>query len=114
MKLTLLTLMVLGTGLCPAQTAPVEVWAVPSVYKVRPDEPTQASNAVWQKQTRTISVAGAKNEHIPFQVVVSAPKRLSRYVPPPSGFFVEVSDLVSPAGRIGRDRVKLYLSLIHI
>jgi hypothetical protein len=108
MKLTLISLMVLGTGLCPAQTAPVDVWAVPSVYKVRPDELTQASNAVWQKQTRTISVAGAKNEHIPFQVVVSAPKRASRYVPPASGFFVEVSDLVSPAGRIGRDRVKLY------
>ena len=108
MKIFLLPLLSLAAAACLAQTAPVEVWAVPSVYKVRPDDPAQASNAVWQKSTRTISVAGAKNEHIPFQVVVSTPKRASRYDPPASGFFVEVSDLISPAGRIGREHVKLY------
>ena len=108
MKTILLALFVFGAASSLAQSAPVEVWAVPSIYKVRPDESAQVRNAVWQKQTRTVAIAGAKNEHIPFQIVVSAPKRLSRYDPPAAGFFVEVSDLVSPTARIGRERVKLY------
>jgi hypothetical protein len=61
-----------------AQTPPVEVWAVPSVYKVRPNEPAQADNLVWDKTSKTISIAGAKNEHIPFQVVLSVPSTARR------------------------------------
>ena len=91
-----------------AQTGGVEVWAVPSVHKVRPDERKQSSNLVWDGKTKTVSVAGAKNEHIPFQVVVSAPPPPSRYERAATGFFVEVSDLVSGGARIPRDRVKLY------
>lgn len=91
-----------------AQTEPVEVWAAPSVYKVRPEERSQAANLVWDGKAKTISVTGAKNEHVPFQVVISTLPPPSRYHQAASGFFVEASDLVSTQGRIPRERVRLY------
>ncbi len=91
-----------------AQTAEIEVWAVPAIHKVRPDDRPQAANLVWDGKSKTISIAGAKNEHIPFQLVVSTPPPPSRYHKAASGFFVEVADLVSGQNRIPRDRIKLY------
>jgi len=92
----------------PAQTGGIEVWAAPSIYKVRPEEKVQAANLVWTGKIKTITVAGAKNEHVPFQVMITAPKPKTRSDAPVSGLFVEASDLVSPRGRIPRDRIKLY------
>ncbi len=100
--------LLLSAATAYSQNDGVQVWAVPSVYKVRPDERPQSSNLVWNGATKTVSVAGAKNEHIPFQVVVSAPPPPSRYERAATGFFVEVSDLVSGGARLPRDRVKLY------
>ncbi|MFN7996103.1 MAG: DUF4091 domain-containing protein [Bryobacteraceae bacterium] len=91
-----------------AQAPPAGVWAVPSVYKVRPEEPAQSGNVVWHRQSRTITVEGAKNEHVPFQVVVSVPP-FDKHAEPPSGFFVEAGELRSRTGRIPRENVKLYL-----
>ena len=91
-----------------AQTPPVELWAVPSIHKVRPDERPRASNLVWDRETKIVSISGARNEHIPFQVVVSTPPPPSRYQSAAGGFFVEASDLISQRGRIARDRIKLY------
>jgi hypothetical protein len=91
-----------------AEAPRVEVWAVPSVAKVRPDDRVQAHNLVWDKSARTISIAGAKNEHVPFQIVITVPPPPDRNHPPASGIFVEASDLVSGAGRLARDHVKLY------
>jgi len=91
-----------------AQTPPViEVWAVPSVYRVRPNEPAQAVNLVWDNTSKTISIAGAKNEHIPFQVVISAPLP-AKTDAPLSGLWVEAGDLRSEAGQILSENVKLY------
>ncbi len=93
------------------QAAPgsdIQVWAVPGIHKVRPNDPVQSANLVWSSQAKTVSVEGAKNEHIPFQVVISSQPPATRYDKPLSGIFVEVSDLTSPAGIIPRDRVKLF------
>jgi len=92
-----------------AADQPVSVWAVPSVQKVRPEDPVEGSNLVWSGKTKTVTISGAKNEHVPFQVVVTTPPPPTRYDKASSGFRVESSDLVSPAGRIAKDRVKLYL-----
>ena len=100
-------LLLLSVTAALAQTPPIEVWAVPSVYKVRPDEPSQARNLVWNKTSKTVSVAGAKNQHIPFQVVISASG--AKRDAAPSGFYVEADDLLSRNGRIPRENVKLYL-----
>jgi len=54
-----------------------------------------------------VSVAGAKNEHIPFQVVLSVPLP-AKTDAPLSGLWVEVGDLSSEAGRISSENVKLY------
>ena len=91
-----------------AETPSVEVWAVPSAVKVRPDDRVQARNLVWDKRTKTISIAGARNEHVPFQIVITVPPPPDRYHPAASGFFVEVSDLISGTGRLARDQMKLY------
>ncbi|MCS7316371.1 MAG: DUF4091 domain-containing protein [Bryobacteraceae bacterium] len=92
-----------------ALPASVEVWAAPSVYKIRPDDSPQAANLVWDGAARTVSIAGARNEHVPFQLVISAPPPPSRYVPAASGFFVEAGDLVSGSGRIPRGQIRLFL-----
>jgi len=88
---------------------PVSVWAVPSIHKVRPDDPPEASNPVWSAKTKTISIAGAKNEHVPFQVVITTPPPPARYDKAAAGFIVETSDLVSAQARIPKDRVRFYL-----
>ncbi len=87
----------------------VQVWAVESVHKVRPEDPPQASNLVWSEKTNTITLAGAKNEHVPFQVVLSTPPPPTRYEKAASGFFIEVSNLDSAQGHISRDRIRTYL-----
>ncbi len=92
----------------PAEPTNVQVWAVPNVQKVRPDDKVEKSNLVWSAETKTISVAGAKNEHVPFQVVITTAPPATRYDKAASGFWVEVSDLVSTAGRIPKDRIRLY------
>ncbi len=88
--------------------ADIEVWAVPGIHKVRPDDPAESRNAVWDGASHTISVAGAKNEHVPFQIVISTQPPKRRIDPPASGFFVTASDLVAPAGRIASSQIKLY------
>ncbi len=108
MKLIFVTVSMMGGFAALAQTPSAEVWAVPSAVKVRPDDRVQARNLVWDKSTKTISIAGAKNEHVPFQIVITVPPPPDRYHPAASGFFVQTSDLVSSRGRLARDQVKLY------
>ena len=106
--LTILVLLIVSPVLRAGSD--IKIWAVPSVLKVRSNDPVQSKNLVWEEQSRTISVAGAKNQHIPFQLVISVPP------PPPSpakqpaeaGFFVSSEDLVSTSGRIKSENVHLY------
>ncbi len=91
-----------------AQRPAAEVWAAPSTVKIRPDDGVQARNLVWERSTRTISIAGAKNEHVPFQIVITIPPPADRSQPAASGLFVEAGDLTSTAGRLARENVKLY------
>ena len=100
-------LVLLAVSMCAFGTD-IEVWAVPSIQKVRPDDPAQSRNAVWDGASRTISLAGAKNEHVPFQVVISMEPPKDRVDPPASGLFVTASDLIAPAGRIPSSQIKLY------
>ncbi|HEY6986829.1 MAG TPA: hypothetical protein VH369_00515, partial [Bryobacteraceae bacterium] len=88
--------------------ADIEVWAVPGIQKIRPDDLAQSRNAVWDGASRTISLAGAKNEHVPFQIVISTEPPKNRIDPPASGLFVTASDLIAPAGRISSSQIKLY------
>jgi hypothetical protein len=91
-----------------AQSGPVQVWAAPSLQKVRPSDPVQTSNLVWSQESRTINLAGARNEHVPFQVIITTPPPPDRHGKAAEGFFAEVSDLVSQQGRINRDQIRIY------
>ena len=108
--------LILVSSICVLSIAPLlaqendqaEVWAASSLQKIRPDDPVQSANLVWSAETKTIRVAGARNEHVPFQVVITVPPPPNRYIPAESGFWVEGADLVSDGGRIPQDSIKLY------
>lgn len=88
----------------------VTVWAVPAEQKVRPDDRVENSNLIWSSDGNKIQVAGAANEHVPFQVVITTPIPEGRRPKAPEGFFVEASDLKSPeGGMISKDQISLFL-----
>lgn len=87
------------------------VWAAPAEQKIRSDDKLEKDNLVWSDKDKKIQVAGAGNEHVPFQVVItSSVKGSPREVKAPDGFMIEVSDLVSQQGdKISKENVKCYL-----
>lgn len=85
------------------------IWAVPAEQKVRPDDRPETSNLVWNDDEKKIRVAGARNEHVPFQVVITAPVPAKRG-PAADGFFIESTPLSSVQGKtIGTEHVQFYL-----
>ncbi len=82
----------------------VKVWAVPGEQKVRPNDRIENSNLVWSAEQKKITVAGAGNEHVPFQVVITTPVPQGWRPKAPDGFFVKASDLTSASGKMIRGR----------
>jgi hypothetical protein len=88
----------------------VQVWAVPAEQKVRPKDKPETSNLVWSLEKKQITVAGAGNEHVPFQVVITAPVPEGWRPKAPDGFFIAVTDLTSSSGKvIPQKQVSLFL-----
>ncbi|HUQ67322.1 MAG TPA: glycoside hydrolase domain-containing protein [Flavitalea sp.] len=88
----------------------LSVWAVPAEQKVRPTDKIETSNLVWSKTNRKINVAGAGNEHVPFQVVITNPIPPGRRPKAPGGFFITGSALTSKNGKtIPQSQVNFYL-----
>lgn len=88
----------------------VSVWAVPAEHKVRPKDRIQSENLVWSQKDRKVSIAGAGNEHAPFQVVITVPSPSGRKPKAPDGFFVSASNLTSKEGKvIPKEQVSFYL-----
>lgn len=86
------------------------VWAAPAEQKILPADKIESSNIVWSKSNRKIAVAGAGNEHVPFQVVITSPVPPGRRPKPASGFFITASDLKSKNGNtILRSQINFYL-----
>ncbi|MEJ7677176.1 MAG: glycoside hydrolase domain-containing protein [Segetibacter sp.] len=55
-------------------------------------------------------MAGAGNEHVPFQVVISVPVPPGRRPKAPDGFFIKASDLISKEGKtIPQTQINIYL-----
>ena len=89
--------------------AELAVWAVPAEQKVRPDDRTENNNLIWTQTEKKIRIAGAGNEHVPFQVIITAPVP-ARRGPAADGFFIEATDLSSTGGRkIGKDQIEFFL-----
>ena len=61
----------------------------------------QARNRVLDKNSKTIAIAGTKNAHVPFQIVLTFPPPPDHYPPAATGFFVNATNQVSGAGRRG-------------
>ena len=88
----------------------VKVWAVPGEQKVRPDDRVENSNLVWSNENKKISVAGAGNEHVPFQVVITTPVPEGWRPKAPDGFFITASDLTSAQGKtIPQKQINFFL-----
>ncbi len=94
-----------------AEKLTVNVWAVPAEQKVRSEDRVENNNLVWSGRDKKISVAGAGNEHVPFQVIISTNVSGSpRRVTAPDNFFIEISDLTSSNGnRISKENINFYL-----
>ncbi len=59
--------------LFPQSLDEIQFWAVPDLQKVLPDDRVESENLVWSSSDRTVRLAGAAGEHVPFQVVVTVP-----------------------------------------
>ena len=93
-----------------ASSDTLSVWAVPAEQKVRPDDKIESANIIWSKNDRKIKVAGAGNEHVPFQIVITSPVPPGRRPKPAGGFFITASDLKSKTGKsIPQSQIKFYL-----
>ncbi len=88
----------------------IRIWAVPAEQKVRPADKPETTNIVWSGAKKLITVAGAGNEHVPFQIVITVPVPEGWRPKAPDGFFVTVSDLVASGGKlIPHNSIDLYL-----
>src|SRR5450759_3417825 len=88
----------------------IKVWAVPAEQKVRPKDRVEKSNLVWSGENKKITVAGAGNEHVPFQVVITATVPEGWRPKASDGFFITVTDLKSSSGKlIPQKQVSLFL-----
>src|SRR5690606_22717661 len=101
------------TGAIDEETAAGEgnlrIWAVTAEQKVRTDDRVEDYNLVWSKENKRIRVAGAGNEHVPFQVVISVPVPGNRG-PAAGGFFIEAGALSTGSNQIiPKEAVKFYL-----
>lgn len=103
-----------GLFLFPSTAFPqaneISIWVAPCEQKIRPDDPVEKENLVWNESDKKISIAGAGNQHVAFQVVVTVPVPEDHNAKAAEGFFVKASDLKSDGGNIiPNGRVKLYL-----
>ena len=48
------------------------LWAIDDSIKVKPEDSIQEQNYVWNGATKTVSIHGAKNEYIAFQLMIRA------------------------------------------
>lgn len=88
----------------------IRVWAVPAEQKVRPKDKVETTNLIWTGDKKLISVAGAGNEHVPFQVVITAPIPEGWRPKAPDGFFISATDLTSATGKvIPKKQISLFL-----
>jgi hypothetical protein len=88
----------------------IAVWAVPAEQKIRPNDRAEGNNLVWSKEKKKIIIAGAGNEHVPFQVVLTVPVPAGRKPKAPEGFFITASNLTSKQGKtILQSQINFYL-----
>ena len=88
----------------------INVWAVPGEQKVRSIDRVENSNLVWSAENKKITVAGAGNEHVPFQVVITTDVPEGWRPKAPDGFFISASDLTSAQGKtIPQKQISLFL-----
>ena len=88
----------------------LSVWAAPAEKKIRPDDRIESENLIWSDAKKKITVAGAGNEHVPFQVVITNPIPPGRKPVAPGGFFIKSSGLKNKDGKtISEARVSFYL-----
>jgi hypothetical protein len=66
--------MLMGNIFCSGPSyAEVKIWAAGCTEKIQRDKLSELPhNRVWDEQTGTVSVAGVRGEHVPFQLIVTA------------------------------------------
>jgi len=99
---TLFAIIIAATLVLANQTAAQTIWAVGNTEKITPKEPVSNSNYVWSSPEKLVSIKAARNEHEPFQLVITADSG------PLYRVNVSVSDLTSGGNTIASDNITLY------
>ncbi len=86
---------------CPPEDG-AQVWATGNTRKVLPTDPVEDANYIWSGAEKSVHIKAARNEHEPFQLIISAEDD------PLSGVSVTASDLIGPNGTISHDNITLY------
>lgn len=94
--ITLMTIVFVNQGI--SQT----IWAVGNTEKITPKEPVSNSNYIWSSERKQVSIKAARNEHEPFQLVITANNG------PLYNVSVSVSDLISDDNIIDHGNITLY------
>lgn len=101
----------IGKGTDDLFVKDISIWAAPAEQKIRIDAQIEKNNLIWSKETNSISVSGAGNENVPFQIILSkdVERNLQKEINI-EGFEIEVSDLTSQNNKkILKKNFSLYL-----
>src|SRR5665647_1058080 len=91
------------SGITPALPAtPLSVWVAPESQKVKLDASVGGASYVWSPSANKVTVKGARNEYLAFQVIIHASGAGL------TGVNAQVSDLRGSAGTIVRGNVSLF------
>lgn len=114
LRRNIISLSIIGVFFCPSvclsqiNNSDISVWAAPSEQKIRPKDPVEKNNLIWSENNQVIKVAGAGNQHIYFQLVITV--LLQAKNNSEDKYFVNSSNLVSDQGdTIPSDKINLYL-----
>jgi len=98
----LLTALFVVASLAPVGgSGAVDVWVAPDCLKVKRDDPAQGGCHIWSPESNKITLKGARNEYLAFQLIVHASYSLS-------GVGVSASDLVGPSATISSNDISLF------
>ena len=79
----------------------VSIWAASDSRKVKRDEPVGGASGIWSREKKTVTLEGARNEYLAFQLIVHANSDLE-------AVDSSVSDLRSGSARIDRENIALF------
>ncbi len=97
-------LLMAGCLLGRMESPAITVWATGDSAQVSPAAPIETRNRHWRSSPPALLLAGGRNEWLGAQIILSSPRAVSPVA-------VEIGDLSSETGAIGRENARLFLEV---